>query len=96
MRIALDPSTWDYYAAGLVLGAFVFDLLATRWRIPWTTLVAFVFVAESHELITTDSLRAWTRAVAVLAICAVVLAIKMMGRRTDADVVALPDGHNQW
>ena len=39
-RIMLDPSVYAYYTAGALLGTVMFDLLLTRWRLPWTTLVA--------------------------------------------------------
>lgn len=42
VRLALDPQDIAYYAAGAVLAAAVFDLLGTRSRIPWTTLLTTV------------------------------------------------------
>jgi len=39
VRLALDPQDIAYYAAGATLAAAAFDLLGTRWRIPWTTLL---------------------------------------------------------
>jgi hypothetical protein len=42
LRIALDPSTWSYYAAGVLLGALIVDVLLTRWSVPWWTLATFV------------------------------------------------------
>src|SRR5258708_37754838 len=36
----LDASVYASYPAGAVLGTVMFDVLLTRWRLPWTTLVA--------------------------------------------------------
>jgi hypothetical protein len=49
-RVALDPATWPYYWAGVVLGALVFDLLGTRSPLPYWTAAAFVAVASAEEL----------------------------------------------
>jgi len=38
VRIALDPKDNAYYIGSAALAAVVFDLLGTRWTIPWTTL----------------------------------------------------------
>ena len=38
VRLALDPKDNPYYIGGAALAAVIFDLLATRWMIPWTTL----------------------------------------------------------
>jgi hypothetical protein len=39
VRLALDPQDLAYYAAAAVLAAAVFDLVATRSRVPWLTLI---------------------------------------------------------
>jgi hypothetical protein len=61
VRIALDPATWDYYAAGLVLGAFAFELIGSKRLVPWWTLGAFLFVAETTLLSDSTTGRAWVR-----------------------------------
>jgi hypothetical protein len=61
VRIALDPATWDYYAAGLVLGAFAFELIGSKRLVPWWTLGAFLFVAETTLLSDSATGRAWVR-----------------------------------
>jgi len=38
VRLALDPKDNAYYIGSAALAAAVFDLLGTRWTIPWTTL----------------------------------------------------------
>ena len=40
MRLLFEAATWPYYTAGLVLGAFVWDMIESRWRTPWATLAA--------------------------------------------------------
>lgn len=44
VRVLLDPSVFTYYTAGLLLGAVVFDLVATSWRLPWATIAGFLLV----------------------------------------------------
>jgi hypothetical protein len=39
-RILLDPGVYAYYTSGAVLGTITFDLLVTRWRLPWMTAAA--------------------------------------------------------
>jgi len=38
VRLALDPKDNAYYIGSAALAAVVFDLLGTRWTVPWTTL----------------------------------------------------------
>lgn len=65
VRLTLDPKNNAYYIGSAALAAVVFDLLATSWTIPWTTLVTVVlfwqpFVATfSHALTTTTGLTHW-------------------------------------
>ncbi len=40
VRMLTDPQTWLYYTTGLVLGALLLDMLATRRRWPWFTTAA--------------------------------------------------------
>jgi hypothetical protein len=47
-RIALDPGTNRYYAAGAVVGAVVWDLAGSRSRIPWWTAGAAVSLFASR------------------------------------------------
>lgn len=42
VRLALDPQDIDYYVAGAVLAAVVFDLMVTSWTVPWTAVVTAV------------------------------------------------------
>jgi len=42
VRLALDPKNNAYYIGSAALAAVVFDLLGTRWAVPWTTLVTVI------------------------------------------------------
>jgi hypothetical protein len=65
VRLALDPQDNAYYVGSAALAAAVFDLLGTRWTIPWTTLVTVLvlwqpFVPDyAHRLTTTSGLTHW-------------------------------------
>jgi hypothetical protein len=65
VRLALDPKDNAYYIGSAALAAVVFDLLGTRWTIPWTTLLTVVvfwqpFVAGfAHWQQTTTGLNHW-------------------------------------
>ena len=41
-RVALDPGTNKYYAAGVAAGALLWDVAGSRWRWPWWTAGAMV------------------------------------------------------
>ena len=68
VRLALDPKDNAYYIGSAALAAVVFDLLATRWTIPWTTVVTVIvfwqpfvkgFTDIPHALQTTTGLTHW-------------------------------------
>ena len=65
VRLALDPQDNPYYVGSAVLAAAAFDLLGTRWALPWTTLLTAAalwqpFVASYDErLSTTTGLARW-------------------------------------
>ncbi len=65
VRLALDPQDNAYYVGSAALAAAVFDLLGTRWTVPWTTLVTVValwqpFVRDfPHRLQNTTGLTHW-------------------------------------
>ncbi|MGZ4427437.1 MAG: hypothetical protein ACXVEV_05620 [Nocardioidaceae bacterium] len=65
VRLALDPQDNAYFVGGAALAAVVFDLLGTRWTVPWTTVVTVValwqpFVRDyPHRLATTTGLAHW-------------------------------------
>jgi hypothetical protein len=68
VRLALDPKNNAYYIGSAALAAVVFDLLATGWTIPWTTLATVVlfwqpfvtgFTDIPHALQTTTGLVHW-------------------------------------
>lgn len=65
VRLVLDPQDNAYYAGSAVLAALVFDLLGTRWRVPWTAVLTGValwqpFVLDyPHRLTATTGLPHW-------------------------------------
>ncbi len=68
VRLSLDPKNNAYYIGSAALAAVVFDLLGTRWTIPWTTLATVVlfwqpfvkgFTDIPHALQTTTGLTHW-------------------------------------
>jgi len=42
VRLILDPQDNPYYIGSAVMAAVVFDLLGTRWLVPWATLATAV------------------------------------------------------
>lgn len=65
VRLALDPKDNAYYIGSAALAAVVFDLVATRWTIPWTTLGTVLILWQPfvmdfpHRLTTTTGLTHW-------------------------------------
>ena len=65
VRLALDPQDNAYYIGSAAMAAVVFDLLGTRWLVPWTTVLTVVllwqpFVKDyTHRLTTTTGLTHW-------------------------------------
>ena len=98
VRIALDPQDNAYYVGSVVLAAAVYDLLGTRWRGPWLTLVSTAvfwqpFTADwEHRLTTTSGWSLWwfSNPDAVgylhLAWCVGVVALVLAGPRPPQDV----------
>lgn len=68
VRVALDPKNNAYYIGSAALAAVVYDLLGTRWTVPWTTVVTVVlfwqpfvtgFTDIPHAVQTTTGLTHW-------------------------------------
>jgi hypothetical protein len=65
IRLALDPKDNAYYIGGAALAAVVFDLLVTRWTVPWMTLATVglwwqPFVNDyEHRFATSTGLARW-------------------------------------
>jgi len=65
VRLALDPKDNAYYIGSAALAAAVFDLVGTRWAIPWTTLGTVIMLWQPfvrdfpHRLQTTTGLTHW-------------------------------------
>ena len=65
VRLALDPQDNAYFIGSAAMAAVVFDLLGTRWLVPWTTVLTVVllwqpFVLDyQHRLTSTTGLTHW-------------------------------------
>jgi hypothetical protein len=65
VRLALDPKDNPYYIGGAALAAVIFDLLATRWTVPWTTVATVLVLWQpwavdyAHRLETSTGLSLW-------------------------------------
>ncbi|HEY4023456.1 MAG TPA: hypothetical protein VGM75_32560 [Pseudonocardiaceae bacterium] len=87
-RIALDPSVYSYYTAGLAIGVLLWDLVG--YRRPAPRLGALVLVgltlapAVVHNSHVLGELRLWT----VLAVAVVMLALPRREPRADDDARA--------
>jgi hypothetical protein len=58
-RLALDPGTNRYYAAGAVVGALVWDLAGSRLRFPWWTAAAAVSLFASRSIPLPSAVHGW-------------------------------------
>ncbi len=65
VRLLFEAGTWPYYTIALVLGAFVWDVIESRSRVPWATLAASVLIFPPWWFDAPD-LRASMRLVACL------------------------------
>jgi hypothetical protein len=87
LRVLLDPATWSYYTAAVVLGAFAWDVLGTRRMLPLWTVAEFLLLAEATTLIDDARLRG------VLRIAACLLALApLMGSRRPVVTITAPVG----
>ncbi|HKV31245.1 MAG TPA: hypothetical protein VJT14_09545 [Candidatus Dormibacteraeota bacterium] len=65
VRLAMDPKDNPYYIGGAALAAVIFDLLATRWTIPWATLITILLLWQpwatdyAHRLKTSAGVTLW-------------------------------------
>ncbi|HVV21032.1 MAG TPA: hypothetical protein VHF06_16470, partial [Pseudonocardiaceae bacterium] len=73
-RIALDPSVYTYYTAGLALGVLWWDLVAHRRPIPLLSTLCFtgitLVLVITHNARTLGELRLWTVLVATVVMLA--------------------------
>jgi hypothetical protein len=82
-RVVLDPGSYTYYAAGLAVGALLWDQVGTRRALPvWTWSCASVLFA-SRWLPLPPSVHGWTRLVFFL-LCVGFLALRPARRHADA------------
>jgi hypothetical protein len=83
LRLLLDPATWSYYTAAVVLGACAWDLIGSRRVVPGWTVAMFLLLAEATLLIDDPVLRGGLRIVA-----GVVALAPLLGRRLDLETPA--------
>jgi hypothetical protein len=61
IRLLLDPGAHLYYSAGLVVAALVWDLLGSRWTIPWATLLTAAALQVPRVLSAPPWFSGWLR-----------------------------------
>lgn len=85
-RVALDPGTNHYYAAGVLVGAVLWDVAGSGLRLPWWSGAAFagLFLLRAFPL------PPYANGVVTLAFFAGVCILAALPRRT----VAIPAGSN--
>jgi hypothetical protein len=66
LRLLVDGGTWPYYTVGLVVGALVWDVLESEYRLPWATITAAAMLPKP-TWIEPAEVRALMRLVACLA-----------------------------
>lgn len=68
-RLLLDPGTKNYYDAGVVLGAALFDVTIGRHRWTRATIITMLLIyLPSYLLMNQPELRGWLRAVGLFAL----------------------------
>ncbi|MCL2582671.1 MAG: hypothetical protein FWE35_09470, partial [Streptosporangiales bacterium] len=90
-RIALDPADHGYYTAGVLLGAFLWDMTGTRVPVPRWTVISFTALTAVHAVSADSPLLGLLRLGLVVAFTAVILLGPPWGRRARAAVPVLPE-----
>jgi hypothetical protein len=87
LRLAIEPMTFTYYAAGLVLAAAMFDLVAWRRPMPVMTAVSWGYMLAFSNYVSDPYARAWLRLVSTAGclVLAVVGALMMRRREMKSD-----------
>jgi hypothetical protein len=75
-RIALDPGTNRYYAAGAVVGALVWDLAGSTFRFPWWTAGAALSLFASRWIPLPPAAHGWITLTYCLACTALLVPIR--------------------
>jgi hypothetical protein len=85
-RVALDPGTNHYYAAGVLVGAVLWDVVGSRRRLPWWSGTAFagLFLLRAFPL------PPYVNGMVTLAFFGAVCVLAALPRRADA----IPAGSN--
>jgi hypothetical protein len=75
IRVALDPGSYSYYTAGLLVGAVLWDLLGSRLRFPWWSVTAAVVLFAARWSPLAPVSLAWLRILFVV-VCLVAIAVR--------------------
>ena len=67
VRIAIDPGTWSYYTAGVMVGLLAWAWLSSSRVVPWSLLLASLLLAPEW-LVGDPDLRAFGRLVVCVAV----------------------------
>lgn len=79
-RVVLDPGTNRYYAAGVVVGALVWDLLGSRRSFPWWTAGTCLVLFAARNLPLPPAFNGWALIVVFAAVCALAaLPVRVLG-----------------
>lgn len=89
VRVGLDPGVFLYYAAGLVLAAFVWDVLRSPSPLPVWTLAVFLLLNDAYLLAEDPDARAIMR----LAVVVAVVATATLGRTRTESTTTMPGHH---
>jgi hypothetical protein len=87
-RIALDPGANKYYAAGIAVGALVWDVAGSTWRWPWWTAGAMVTLYVSRWIPMPALAHGWL----TLAYCLACATIPFLRGRRPRPARLNPDG----
>jgi hypothetical protein len=93
VRLLLDPGTKNYYDAGLVVGAGLFDLALSYSIVPLATIATFVLVyLPSYALADLPTVRGLLRSIVLLALLVAAFVWPRTSSGHEADRSTAPDG----
>lgn len=85
-RLAIEPMTFTYYTAGLLLAAALFDCCGWRRPMPVMSAIALGYMVAFSNYVTDPYERAWVRALSTIGcVIVAVTAAVMMSRRKRRD-----------
>jgi hypothetical protein len=81
IQVALDPGVYSYYAAGILAGAALWDLVGSRARLPWWSWAAAASLLAARGLPLTEPLTGLLRLGCAAACLAALAAPRRRGER---------------